>query len=320
MAPLLPVEPEDSEAPSAGRADDKKDGGPTPELQRVIYRLSLLGIVDDYTVAYGHGNDVYTLSARALNDGTVRDRLLGYVARYRSDERTRAVNERIEASTLEDPICRCIDTLCWFVYEEIEQRRRQGMENLRAMLRESSDGADLARRLNKMLSFTALTREVFDLLRHDDHHEWKRVAAEIVAAETAEYVYYQCRRALEDAPNHPGLRLLIALALQGSEGHRRDDVVANFRDGLRQMRQGFSRDDQRSIAAWLVPELARIAPGAAPAVLDQVVRQELDPVLSEAILQSVKDGRLDPDPMLLRTSRRCVLQRIDDRLSRFMDG
>jgi ATP-dependent DNA helicase RecQ len=320
MAPLMPVEPADPENVSAAGANAKKDGLPTPELQRLIYRLSLLGIVGDYTVAYGHGNAVYTLSARAIDEGTVKDRLLGYVARYRSHERIRSVEDRIEASTLEDPVSRCIDTLCRFVYEEIEQRRRQGIENMRSMLRESSDGADFARRMNRMLSFTALTREVFDLLRSDDHHEWEKVAAEIVAAETAEYVYYQCRRALEDAPTHPGLRLLVALALQGSEGHRREEVVTNLRDGLRQVRQGFSRDDQQSIATWVVPELARIAPGAAPAVLDQVVRHERDPIFADAILRSVSDGTLASDPILVRTSRRSVLQSLDDRLHRFMTG
>lgn len=318
MAPLFPVEPVASEAPPTAAPQAKKDEMPRPDLQRLIYRLSLLGIVGDYTVAYGPGTNIYTLSVRAVAEETVKDHLLEYVARYRSDERTRSVNDRIEASPLEDPICRCIDTLCWFVYEEIEQRRRQGIENIRSMLRESSDGADFARRLNRMLSFTALTRDVFDLLRGDDHREWERVAAEIKAAETAEYVYYQCRRALEDAPGHPGLRLLVALALQGAEGHRRHEVVANLREGLQQVRQGFSRGDQQRIATWIVPQLARIAPTAAPAVLDQVVRQDLDPLLSEAILQSIKDGTLDPDPILVRTSRRCVLQGLDDRLHRFM--
>lgn len=59
-------------------------------------------------------------------------------------------------------------------------------------------------------------------------------------------------------------------------------------------------------------------PAAAPAVLDRVVRHELDAVLSDAILAGVKDGTLVPDPILMRTSRRCVLQSIDDRLQRFM--
>ena len=320
LEPLLPAEPRDAAATPAAGSDSKKDGTPKPELQRMIYRLSLLGVVDDYTVVHGHGNDVYTLSTRVVEERSVRDHLLGYVARYRSDERTRAVNERVEASTQEDPVCRCIDALCWFIYEEIEQRRRQSMENMRSMLRESVDGADFARRMNKTLAFTSLTREVFDLLRSDDHHEWEPVAAEIGAAETAEHVYYQCRRALEDAPGHPGLRLLVALALQGADGNRRNEVVANLREGLRQARQTFWQDDQRDIAQWTVRELARISPAAAPAILDQVVRQDLDPLLSDAILQSVKNGTLDSDPILVRTSRRCVLQSIDDRLRSFMNA
>lgn len=305
-------------APWMGQGETKKDEVPRPDLQRLIYRLSLLGVVDDYTVTYVPGNSTYALSVCAIDDGAVVDHLRAYVSRYRTTDRAQAVEEHIAGSDLADPVDRSIDTLCWFVYEEIEQRRRQAMENMRTMLRESSDGEDFGRRINEMLSFTTLTSRVFDLLRSDDDREWARVASEIAAAETAEHVYYQCRRALEDAPGHPGLLILVGLALQGSEGHRRDEVVDHLRDGLRQVRQGFAPDDRRRIAGWVVSELARLAPVAAPALLDRVVRQDVDPILSDAILRGVDDGTLTPDPILVRTSRRCVLKGIDDRLQRFM--
>jgi len=69
---------------------------------------------------------------------------------------------------------------------------------------------------------------------------------------------------------------------------------------------------------WIVRELARIAPVAAPAVLGQIVRQHPDPVLSDAVLRSVHAEELSPDPVLVGTSQRIVLQSIDDRLHRFI--
>ena len=322
MVPLMPENPEGTEEFGEGTAgeDCGEKQQSRPDLQRIIYRLSLLGIVADYTVNYQPGNNVYELLVRAAADHMVVDELFNYVKRYRTSDRSETVKKRFETSPLVDPICRCIDTLCWFVYEEIEQRRRQGMYTMRKMLRESSNGIDFARRMNEMLSFTALTQTVFDVLRTDDFQEWSRIADEITAAESAEHVYYQCLRALEDAPRHPGLMLLVALALQGAEGDRRDDVVANFRDGLRQVRQTFSRNDQRKIADWVTQELARIAPTAAPAVLNRVIREELDPVLSGAVLRSINAGRLAADPILMRTSQRCVLRSIDNRLTRFMNA
>jgi hypothetical protein len=188
------------------------------------------------------------------------------------------------------------------------------------MLRESIDGADFARRLNEMLSFNSLTETVFKVLRNDDYREWMTIATEIKSADSASRVHYQCRRALEEAPDHAGLHLLSALALQGSEEHRRDEVVAALGLGMMKVREGFYRDDQRNIANWIVMELARIAPTAAPGVLNQIVRQDLDPALATAVLRGVDAGTIAADPILVRTSQRCLLHRIDDRLNHFMNG
>lgn len=304
---------------SAAQGERKRDM-PTPDPQRLIYRLALLGIVEDYVVRYRPEGNIYTLKAVRLDDQEVVDHLRRYVARYRAAERVRAVEERRHASPLPTAVERCIDTLCWFVYEEIEQRRRQAMENMRTILRESVDGADFARRINKTLSNSALTRDVFGLLRTDDVVAWGEIAVEIAGADSAEHVYYQCGRALEDAPDHPGLLLLVGLALQGSAPERREEVVDRLRYGLRRGRERLSRGEQASLARWVVPELARIAPRSAPVILGQLVREDQDPVLARAVLRSVDAGSLAADPILERMSQRCLLRCIDDRLRAFMAG
>ena len=99
-----------------------------------------------------------------------------------------------------------------------------------------------------------MTKAVFDVLDADDYREWARISDEINAAESAEHVYYQCLRALEDAPDHPGLLLLIALALQGMEESRRDEIVSFLLVGLRKTCMGFSLEDQQSIASWMIQD------------------------------------------------------------------
>lgn len=321
MAPMLAADGQDE--PEVGNEGDPDQKMPHPELQRLIYRLCLLGIISDYTITYAPGNNVYTLSVRRVTDDSINDHLFQYVARYRTSDRMTAVKQHLEESALgssgaDCATCRAINTLCWFVYEEIEQRRRQGMDNMRQMLRESSSGADLAHRINEMLSFTALTQTVFDVLDADDYRDWARIGDEIGAAESAERVYYQCRRALEDAPGHPGLLTLVALALQGMEGEHQDDVVSYLLTGGRARQSGFSVGDQQEIAAWMIHALRRIAPSAASGVLNRVVRQGLDAVLAGVVLRSMAAGLFDADPILQRTCQRCLLQKIDVRLGAFM--
>jgi ATP-dependent DNA helicase RecQ len=318
MTPMLLNGPEQQPVKNDEKDDDEK--APRPDLQRLIYRLSLLGIVSDYTVSYSSPANVYTLSVRAINDEEVRGYLFRYVERYLFSAPSNEVKRRVEDSPLEDHVCRCIEALCWFVYEEIEQRRRQSMRNMRVMLRESSDGEDLARRINEMLSNTALTQAVFDVLEADDYRGWARISKEINATDSAEHVYYQCLRALEDAPGHPGLLLLVALALQGMEEGRRDEVVSFLLTGLREVRKGFSSVNQRSIASWTIQEFVRIAPSAAQKIINLVVRQGRDSVLAGTVLRSMDAGSLDADPVLQRTSRRCLLKTIDERLHEFMNA
>ena len=135
--------------------NDNEEKSPRPDLQRLIYRLSLLGIVSDYTVLCSPSSNVYTLSTRAIKDEAVRSHLFQYASRYLFSEHANEVKQRVENSTLEVPVCRCIDTLCWFIYEVIERRRRRSMTNMRGMLRDSSDGEDLAAALT---SFSLIQR------------------------------------------------------------------------------------------------------------------------------------------------------------------
>ena len=319
MAPM--VTDEQSDAQTVNHGDNADGAPPRPELQRLIYRLCLLGIVSDYTINYGIGNDVYALSAQRLGVELVNEHLFRYVSRYRTAERMNAVKQRLEqlatsGSECDCSACRAINTLCWFVYEEIEQRRRQGMDNMRQMLRESTSGEDLARRINEMLSFTALTQTVFDVLDAGDYRDWARIGDEIGTAESAELVYYQCRRALEDAPGHLGLLILVALALQGMQGDHQDEVVNYLLTGIRAIRSGFPLADQHEIAKWTIHELYRIAPSAASSILNRVIRQGMDAVFAGNVLRSMAAGSLDP--ILQRTSQRCLLKNIDDRVGEFM--
>jgi ATP-dependent DNA helicase RecQ len=317
MIPLLPAEAE-QESEKSEAATETDVNTPRPDLQRLIFRLALLGVISDYTVTYSHGNIVYSLAVQAIGDDLVERNLYDYVARYRTSERINAVRDHLISLNLDDRVCCCIDTLCWFVYEEIEKRRRQGMVNMRAILRESLDGGNLAGRINQILSHTALTQTVFDVLDADDHRQWSRIGDEIGASDSAEHVYYQCRRALEDAPGHPGLLLLLGLSLQAMDADRGQEVATLLGAGLREGRKGFALSDQQDITSWMVRELVRISPAASTNILGRVVLLDRNSVLPGAILRGMADGTITADPILERTCQRRILHTIDDRLRDFM--
>src|SRR4029079_10444334 len=97
--------------------------------------------------------------------------------------------ERIEQSPLDGGfVCKAIDALIWFVYEEIERRRRENMYGVRQILRDSlaadEPGEELRRQLREIFSYSALTESVFDLVRANPDHDasWWRLVGEINTA------------------------------------------------------------------------------------------------------------------------------------------
>lgn len=290
----------------------------TPDVQRIIYRLSLVGLIQDYTILYQPGNNIYTIAALPFSASGVQANLFAYVRRYRTSDRIKSVEARLADSPIEGVVDKVIDTLCWFIYEEIEQRRRQAISNMRQLLRDSSDGDDLSRRINEFLSNSVLTRTIFDALAADDFEKWTSVASQITSTESAEHVYYQCGRALEDAPGHPGLILLQAIALLGSDSERASEAVSPLQFGLSQARQVFSEDEFRAIVVWVVTELSRMAPVASFKVLNDLMLESSDPELPKAVLGLIASGALPGDPLVSRTASRRLLARIDSRIETFV--
>lgn len=93
---------------------------------KAIYRLSIIGVVDDYTVDYK--SETITAYISRKPEGFYTNRLKDYLLLYNSPER---VEERIQRLPLykgNSEIQKCLGFLIKFIYEEIAEQRKEAIK------------------------------------------------------------------------------------------------------------------------------------------------------------------------------------------------
>ncbi len=92
------------------------------DTDRAIYRLSILGAVQDYTVDYN--SKTYSVEIKNLSDTAYKKNIANYYSRYLSEEnkkiRVEAIDNRHGATCLR----KCLGDLTDFVYHEIVSKRK----------------------------------------------------------------------------------------------------------------------------------------------------------------------------------------------------
>jgi len=102
------------------------------DTYKTIYRLSVLGIIDDYTVDY-HAQTI-TAYIRKKPIGHYTGQLERFLRMYNSDKKTKQLIERVPFfhTTAEHPVSReiyqCLGFLVKFVYEHVADLRKKSIE------------------------------------------------------------------------------------------------------------------------------------------------------------------------------------------------
>src|SRR5690606_17783774 len=91
------------------------------DTEKAIYRLSTLGIIDDYTVNFSA--NTFILSGIKKTDKQYKDCLKQYLLKYYSEKSTTAKLKGLNAIDEDTTIRKCIHFLVHFVYKEIQKKR-----------------------------------------------------------------------------------------------------------------------------------------------------------------------------------------------------
>ena len=270
--------------PNAARADGSGSGtGPADDppkidFQRIVYRLSLLGIVEDYTVEYGVDlGNTYSITLRRPDPESAHRSLRRYVERYRFSNAAEQVEAAFATAPFADPVEKAIHALCWFTYEEVEKQRRADIHTMRQYLRDSlrvgktggDPGVELRRLLNAHLSESHFTAGVEALLGGGGDPPAGDLGlparlgtvaglrAKVEGPNDADQLVGQARRYRSSDPDNPALLALVGLGLAHNPRRDPDDAAENLRAALALLGRGHDVAAVDRAASWIVGTLAK---------------------------------------------------------------
>jgi ATP-dependent DNA helicase RecQ len=251
---------------SRSRGDDRAQ-------EHALYRLSILGIVRDYTVDYNR--NVFEVETKVVSISEATENLFNYVRRYNAEGKAQEV--QIAAMTrhstdMPSPYDHLIQALSEFIYDVIERSRRRSLQNLVEELRISNgDGQVLRERLSRFLSNNVFSSSVASLSRSDRHdvESWWTILNGVTSPDLARKLFTVSRRQLESSPTHPGLLVLEGVsAMRGNEVES-ETIAASLLAGLESY--ATSRDAEGLGEQAFVEQLVRHMVQASSERFDDVI-------------------------------------------------
>ena len=94
---------------------------------KTIYRLSILGIIEDYTIQYP---SLVTVICKKLSDEEILDNLERYVERYLTRISAQAVRNDVPNRNQLTMLRDCVDYLIDFTYDKVFDKRKKALDNI----------------------------------------------------------------------------------------------------------------------------------------------------------------------------------------------
>lgn len=103
-----------------------------PETMKAIYRLMIIGVVDNYTIDYKN-KTVKLIFPEKNHVSAYKKKLKDFIKRYYSEIQAAKWLEKLEINdeeSLEETLTKCLKVLVEFVYLETEEKRFQGIKEM----------------------------------------------------------------------------------------------------------------------------------------------------------------------------------------------
>jgi hypothetical protein len=193
--------------------------------EKALYRLAILGVVDDYTV--NHSERKFEVTAIKLTDQEVIEYLQIYIKRYKTREVSEHIPEEVRQEHGSTVIEKAVSYLLKFVYQEIERKRRAAIKTMRDVAHSAAGIKDpdqqnryVWQHMLAYLEHSPFTEDLAGLSRQIDPDQWRKIlkkadeagAMLLQSVDGVRQLLGGCRRALESDTENPGLLFLSALA------------------------------------------------------------------------------------------------------------
>jgi len=214
-------------------------------LQKAIYRLSLLGIVYDWTTNF---IDHYEVHFNSLEDQSVIKSVSEYITKYEPNADVRSELEKIDRiDTLEKSI--------WFLlswtFENIAYNRKQSLKTLSDWCLEFENSESFKERLDSYFVFSETTFVLQHIAENPKEYEkWFEVlTTNNQFPNTAEFQKLKdsISRFLESYRNNIGLNFLSGFVRLALDEYNDNDGRKRFESALSEIKRTFTTDQQSDL-------------------------------------------------------------------------
>ena len=205
------------------------------DFQRVLYRLKILGVINDYTI-FDYANNEFLVLNKKFNPVEIMISYGEYVARYQEGQKRHEMN-KIKRQTYrnqEEFILTLMGILLDFTDEVFEKSRRRAILN---MLELAEAGAKIK---NLDEQDKEIRRRIINYLGAENQELLKRILLDKkFIQEAAEAIYRvrkkdemgllaEAKRQLESFPEHPGLLITVGALEMVDEETEAKKAVGDF--------------------------------------------------------------------------------------------
>lgn len=110
------------------------------DTEKAIYRLSILGIIDDYTVDYK--SKTFRLTGKKKREQDYSEHLFNYIRKYYSEEKAKSILKEVLRAEGAKKIEKLTNMLIDFIYREVAEKRHIAIKTMKKLCQEGIDKGD----------------------------------------------------------------------------------------------------------------------------------------------------------------------------------
>ena len=212
---------------------------------KAIYRLSIIGVIDEYEVDYQDKTIIATINKK--NDSEYISYLQTYISRYVSQSDAGLIPEQVQAHIGETTIQKCLGLLVEFVYEKIASKRREAINVMESSIRTALEGGNFEEFVNTYFDsrYTPDLRNY--LYDYNIDLVWKYIDQTSGEPDSINHLRGACDRLLIENPDNAAFLLLRAFARFLIPAYNKAEASSDFRRGWGKFKE---------IANWSRSELS----------------------------------------------------------------
>lgn len=196
------------------------------DTYKAIYRLSLIGLIDEYEVDYNSKNIITTIIKKP--DTNYIETLQSYIGRYVSAEEKSSVPEKIQASQGNTIIQKCCSFLIKFVYSKIAAKRLEAINVMESAIISGLNNGNFEEFINTYFDSRFTPRLRNFLYDYSIEIVWEIIREAGGDPDSVNHIRGACDRLLVENPDNAAFLLLRAFSKFLIPSYNKNEALSDF--------------------------------------------------------------------------------------------